>query len=411
MNRSPTSLPGPRRVGTVLLVALTACGGADVVEYGTVTDSSGVRIVQNHRPSWPEGAGIAVSPEPALVVGTLDGPADQQLDRVADATILPDGSLAILNAGPARVQLYGRGGSYRAALGRRGDGPGEFRSPRWLSVRSDTLMVFDPLQESGRLSLFSLEGTFIGSERVTVQGLSYPTPDLLLPDGSYLDQVSEGSIGWTEVGHVVYTRFLVRYPRDGSSVDTLFEAPGGEAYREEFADGISQSLVPFGREERTAVGRDRIYVGNGAEAAIEAHDLAGRHVLSIRIDANRREVTEQDRERWIAATLSASIYEARPDAAERARRRFDEAPLPDLMPVHGALATDAEGRLWVQRYTPPWEDGNEWWVFAHDGRWLGSVELPPGLEVFEIGEDYVLGLERDELDVESVVLLPMEGGG
>jgi hypothetical protein len=33
---------------------------------------------------------------------------------------------------------------------------------------------------------------------------------------------------------------------------------------------------------------------------------------------------------------------------------------------------------------------------------LGSVLMPKGLQLFEIGEDYVLGLWRDELGVQFV---------
>ena len=38
------------------------------------------------------------------------------------------------------------------------------------------------------------------------------------------------------------------------------------------------------------------------------------------------------------------------------------------------------------------------------------METPPGLEVFEIGEDYVLGLVEDELGVEYVQLWSLDRG-
>lgn len=43
-------------------------------------------------------------------------------------------------------------------------------------------------------------------------------------------------------------------------------------------------------------------------------------------------------------------------------------------------------------------------VFASDGTLLGRVPFPPGIEVLEIGTDYVLGVTEDELGVERVVL-------
>jgi hypothetical protein len=48
-----------------------------------------------------------------------------------------------------------------------------------------------------------------------------------------------------------------------------------------------------------------------------------------------------------------------------------------------------------------------WIVFDSDGRWLGAVEVPPNGRVSEIGADYVLGVWRDELDVERVQMFEL----
>ncbi len=83
-----------------------------------------------------------------------------------------------------------------------------------------------------------------------------------------------------------------------------------------------------------------------------------------------------------------------PDASRPALRSCGR----DGTPVAGAV-------LHCRRRSSTFE------VFAPDGTWLGSVELPPGLErgfiqyqapYMEIGTDYVLGVWRDELDVQYV---------
>ena len=76
-----------------------------------------------------------------------------------------------------------------------------------------------------------------------------------------------------------------------------------------------------------------------------------------------------------------------------------------------SVHVDGAGHLWLKPYyvagaeSPPFE------TFAPDGTWLGSVTLPPGLvraftqyqaPYMEIGEDYVLGVWTDELDVQYV---------
>jgi hypothetical protein len=66
---------------------------------------------------------------------------------------------------------------------------------------------------------------------------------------------------------------------------------------------------------------------------------------------------------------------------------------------------DSEGNLWVQLYPlPTSSQRNEWSVFDPSGAWLGDVTVPSDLTMFEIGSDYILGIRRDELGVERMVL-------
>lgn len=43
-------------------------------------------------------------------------------------------------------------------------------------------------------------------------------------------------------------------------------------------------------------------------------------------------------------------------------------------------------------------------VFDTDGRLLGTVQMPRGFAVFQIGRDLVLGRARDEFDIEHIRL-------
>jgi hypothetical protein len=41
-------------------------------------------------------------------------------------------------------------------------------------------------------------------------------------------------------------------------------------------------------------------------------------------------------------------------------------------------------------------------LFDVDGRWQGSLSLPPRFRLTDVEEDRILGVWRDELDVERV---------
>ena len=53
-------------------------------------------------------------------------------------------------------------------------------------------------------------------------------------------------------------------------------------------------------------------------------------------------------------------------------------------------------------------DRDEGHVFDIDGLWLTTVELPPRFRLHEIGPDWILGVTRDDTDVEVVTLLRLE---
>ena len=95
---------------------------------------------------------------------------------------------------------------------------------------------------------------------------------------------------------------------------------------------------------------------------------------------------------------------------------LDQVPSPQARPPHSQLLLDVGGNLWAR--LGPTEGGGgasiDYLVFDPEGKLLGTVALPP-IEVLEIGEGYVLGVYRDELEVEFVQLydltkvpIPME---
>jgi hypothetical protein len=81
--------------------------------------------------------------------------------------------------------------------------------------------------------------------------------------------------------------------------------------------------------------------------------------------------------------------------------------------AHVEAMSDAQGHLWVEEFKPPGEEipGVIWTVFDPEGRALGFVETPAELEIYEVGEDYILGRTRDELDVEYIQVWPLDRPG
>jgi hypothetical protein len=77
-------------------------------------------------------------------------------------------------------------------------------------------------------------------------------------------------------------------------------------------------------------------------------------------------------------------------------------PMPATVPAYTALKGDLEGNLWVRRFALGRRAADSWGVFAVDGRFLGHVSVPSGLEIYEIGPDYILAVASDSLGVQRV---------
>ena len=90
--------------------------------------------------------GVAGQDLPEWTLGAasleLDG-GETPFFRVAGAQFLPDGSVAVADAGNARVAVFAVSGELLRSLGREGEGPGEFRSLSHLFVFEDTIVAYD----------------------------------------------------------------------------------------------------------------------------------------------------------------------------------------------------------------------------------------------------------------------------
>lgn len=70
-------------------------------------------------------------------------------------------------------------------------------------------------------------------------------------------------------------------------------------------------------------------------------------------------------------------------------------PYPPREPAYTALQIDDEHHLWARIWAIDGEPAT-WDVFAESGRFLGTVLVPPDLEVLQIANGYLLA--RDTYD-------------
>lgn len=109
-----------------------------------------------------EGEGGVLVLEPGEVVATYPDPeaGDVPTPGQLSALALTDDHLYVTDPMAARVHRFARDGGYLNSLGRKGEGPGEFRQPAEVEVGPDgDVWVIDP--PSARVTRFRPDGTVV----------------------------------------------------------------------------------------------------------------------------------------------------------------------------------------------------------------------------------------------------------
>jgi hypothetical protein len=269
----------------------------------------------------------------------------------------------------------------------------------WLA-EPDTLIVFDP--GLSRMTYFDPAGTVLAIVNFEQRGSSGISviPWARFANGTFLLRRNR-FIENTEGGTGRSTTMIVRGRADGTVVDTIGTFPETDYYTR--PDG-GPTTVRLGKRAVMLVHGDSYYRGMGDDFTVDVYDTTGTHLRSLRRSFEPRPVTDDLIDRLLAAELDAAPEDRRPaiqtDYAERPRA----ATLPAFADT---WLVDREQHLWIREYVAPVDTANDWSVFDPDGAWLGTMQLPDSFTPHQIGSDFIIGVQRNELDVETVRRYPL----
>ena len=179
----------PGRILTPFLIAVSACGGVGGEGDTPAGESQGDAV----RQTAPSPESWELSGNPVVEIGVREGEDEYQLHRVRGSVRLEDGRLVVLNAGSQQLRYYDSAGRFLGAVGGRGEGPGEFRSPAGLRRTEDGgLQVWD----GGlmRVSVFEADGTLRGSSTLLASREEmFPGDDWILGQNWIVSPVPPGA--------------------------------------------------------------------------------------------------------------------------------------------------------------------------------------------------------------------------
>lgn len=383
-----------------LVVGLASCTGEAAERHVTVRDSAGVAIVENDAADLSAIARWSVGARPVVDVGAFEGAEAETLFRVVDAVRLDDGRIAVANAGTSEVRYFDASGAHVETVGGQGGGPGEFqRIMRLIRLASDSLAVFDGGTRS--MSVLDPAGAFVRRIR--------PDPALSVSaivgtwPGGWVAAARRGGTGELPRGLIRPDLVYVSMTSDGSAVlDTLGVFSSTERVLDISTSGgeirsVSVFTPPFGRSTTVRSREGRLYVGTQDAPEIRTYEAGGRLVRILRTAGEMQPMTTELVDRFI----TRRVADVPPEERNERRQAIAALPIPDFVPPYGTFRLDRAGRLWVQDY-PGIDDSNDWSIYDSGGVLAARITLPDTFTPYDIGDDWLLGRETDELEVEHV---------
>ena len=400
---------------TILALTTLACGdpqspnGRSPALEAAVRDSADIRIVENSRPPSESRLDWRVGTEPAVSIGAREGEGPYMLHRAGDAFILSDGRIVVANMGSHELRVFDASGIHVATWGRRGEGPGEFnpllQMHRW---RGDSLLaLYSP---ANHLSVLDSDGN-VGRTFTLARDDSFFRVEAALPVGAI---VSSDWLPRSLDDGLVRPEDTYRVKdAEGDELSLLGSFPGTEWFSVWSGTSGSSVEIPHAHRISTFAWGDLVAIAPNDTYEIRVFGLDGTLKRIVRRDHDLVVSTAAHMDAEIEDRVARRPEEERAEWRRELREDFQQIPLPETFPAFAAATADLVDHLWVREYELPGEGGANpvWTVFNPEGRVLGFVETPAGLDIYEIGEDYILGLATDDLGVEYIQVWALERSG
>jgi hypothetical protein len=383
---------------------LAGCAEGKVISEGAAvarSDSAGIQIVETSRAAWAAGGGWTLDQAPDLVIGRMEGEAPYLFGDVRGAVRLENGSIVVVDNQARELRWFDRGGAFIRSAGRPGEGPEEFRTSAWSLERcgEDRLYVHDLWAQ--RMVSWDTTGAFQRGFNLTEPG----QPARGVYEHACRDDGGFVAVGWGDSSTmprlpdgsdpIFYRQYAPVWALD--STGALESEYGRFLSSERIAHPRGSGPHPFGRAVKFAAGGGRVFIGTGEGFSIGVY-RDDRLIEIWRASADDLAIEEGFLEAFSAVEVD--------QGHERERNWVTDGlvEMPPALPGFTELRVSPDGHLWAKRFGLPWEETNRWGIFAPDGTFLGNLDLPAGLSVTEIGNDYVLGVAANELEVQRVEL-------
>ena len=345
---------------------------------GSIEFEEGLKVVKN--PDKPVFGEISYALEKDLAIGREDD--DNYLFyRARDIDVDTEGNIYVFDFRNLRVQKFDRDGNYIATIGRQGQGPCEFNSPRLLLVNGRNQDIF--VTDFMKIHHFDKEGNCKSSiqiERIVLNmfvdrdGMIWAKNSAMREDGIFnlFEKISpQGEI----LKEITRTPDTIQAKTVGASGDSVTVVSLSHGYEYGlFVSNVDEESFVYGGSEKYELTKV---------------DKIGEPVLKIRVEEPAQSFSGREKEKMLNK-FSKSLR--------------DEVEIPKTKPFFNKILSDDEGRIYIQRVQSPLEEAEiyKYDVFCKEGYFLYRTILPFKPFVIKKGYLYTHSLD-EETGLEYVV--------
>ena len=388
------------------MAVIAACGD-DISTIGNVPvqieDSAGVRIVTYAETPLTDPA-FRLAAEPRYRHGA--NPGDYAFQEAGTGRLLPDGSAVVYDAWNAELVMFGRDGATFDVVATEGEGPGDVEYVSAIfALGHDSILVADT--NLGRVTLF------VGREVAHTTDIRHASNlgvEGIGSSGELLLATSNSPFRFEEEW---FPGQMARLDMETGAVDTVASFDFNRRIPPELE---WDPIAPIGR---VMVAAGHFVHTRSDRAEVTWHRPDGTVTQIVRWQAEPALLTGE----WlepIEAEHRMSVRMHSPGVTDdwiaevtRSNMAAYEATLGRPLPRFGSPFADAAGRVWLPSYKPGGELKSvpPYTVIGPGGEWLGTVEAPAaGFRILDVAGGLVLGAEKDDMDVESLVVYELMGG-
>ncbi len=343
---------------------------------------------------------IRLNPELTIDDETL--PEDVFLESPRDLAFDASGNIYVCDYKSHNIKVFDSSGKFMKALGREGQGPGEFQGPYKISVAKDRITVWE--LRNRRISVLNLQGGHLKSIQIQV-GEGRPEKIRPLPNGDFVFGMEK-----------MYYRDLDKpqeytieiYSPELKHKKTLFsqEIWRNRWIREPNFTNIPQPFAALVYWDVSPEGK--IIIGFSESYTIEICDSEKGKLSSFSHSYEPVKITEQDKKIWFNGMTSTApggigVTQGAPDYIVK------NTKFPKYKPPYQHIMTDGDGNLLVFPYEKnSTRNVKSFDAFNPQGKFISNVQIEgnvafPYYSRVKTRGNYIWFIKHDEEGIPKIV--------